>query len=112
MPPMVKSSEGSWGMRLAEGTTVCPFCSKKSRKIDRSSAASTGSAYRGALEVRGARLGARAPLRGEAGLATVRGWLVEVGRDPLVGQVLLGDPAARIVVGVAVARAESHLTCA
>ena len=36
MPATVNSTVGSCGMRLAEGTAVWPFATKKSRKVERS----------------------------------------------------------------------------
>src|ERR1700677_1732442 len=46
MPAMVKSTDGSWGIRLAEGTAVCPRSVKKRVKAALSSLASISPAYR------------------------------------------------------------------
>ncbi len=35
MPAMVNSTVGSWGMRLADGTAVCPRSTKKRVKASR-----------------------------------------------------------------------------
>src|SRR4051812_40190990 len=60
MPATVNSTVGSCGMRLADGTTLCPFAAKKSEKARRSSLAVRGGcgmeprAYRWAVVTSGA----------------------------------------------------------
>src|SRR5580692_12776897 len=53
MPAIVKRTEGSWGIRLAEGTTVCPRSAKKRVKAALSPLASIAPAYRGQKRLRG-----------------------------------------------------------
>ena len=53
MPAMVKSTEGSCGIRLAEGTMVWPLSAKKRVKAARSPLASISAAYRGQKRIRG-----------------------------------------------------------
>ena len=53
MPAMVKSTEGSCGMRLADGTTVWPRSAKKRVKAALSPLASIAPAYRGQKRGRG-----------------------------------------------------------
>src|ERR1700727_3924539 len=53
IPAMVKRTEGSCGMRLAEGTTLWPRSAKKRVKAARSPLASITAAYRGEKRLRG-----------------------------------------------------------
>ena len=53
MPAMVKRTEGSCGMRLADGTTAWPRSAKKRVKAALSPLASIAPAYRGQKRVRG-----------------------------------------------------------
>ena len=53
MPAMVKSTDGSCGIRLADGTTVWPRSAKKRVKAARSPLASIAPAYRGQKRRRG-----------------------------------------------------------
>src|SRR5580698_460071 len=53
MPAIVKRTEGSCGIRLAEGTMVWPLSAKKRVKAARSPLASIAAAYRGQKRIRG-----------------------------------------------------------
>src|ERR1700733_1393342 len=67
MPAIVNRTEGSCGIRLAEGTMVWPLSAKKRVKAARSPLASIHAAYRGQKRIRGRSGGRKGPGGGRGG---------------------------------------------